>query len=350
MNTTTHSRCDTVGTHDDLVDHLVAARAIRNSAWEAAFRAIPPHQLLNRTLPPARPDGPCHHHDVTDPTAECLAYTDSEPVTGPDPVRCPEPACRRLIVLARMLDALALHHHHRVLHIGTDTGYATALLRHRLRTDTAATAILRPNQTGHPTTNHEFDGVIVARDSTAIPEGTIYDRIIATSSVPRIPPTWIQHTRSGGVIVASIGHGVVRLTVTTPGTATGHFLRTTTHRHPSPTTDGTTTQHDHHHPPRHIRATASNRPARTRLRADVDDLLRSLAGPHHEYLVTTSETLHAAIARLDPRWARPLPVEPQDFGLTVTSDGKHTIWLGPQRHPVLDLAPTPTNSTTGHTR
>jgi len=340
MSTTTHPHSDTGRTHDDLVDQLVATRAIRHPAWEAAFRATPRHRFLHDIPTSTSPDRLRNHRLVTDPTAEHLAQTDSELGTGLDTAHRPAHACQQPSVLARMLEALDLHQRHRVLHIGDDTRYATALLRHRLHIDNSATPILRPSQPKHPTTNHEFehDHLVVVRDSTAIPVDATFDRLIATSSVPRIPPTWIHHTRSGGVIVANIGYGLARLTVTTPGTATGHFLRTTTHLLSSTTTDGGTTQHDRRSlPPRHTDAVASGRPPHNPLRADVDALLRSLAGPEHEQLVNTSTTLHTTIAQLDPRWARPLPVEPQDFGLTVTSDGQHTVWLGPHRQPVFNL-------------
>jgi len=293
MSTTTHPRGITGHTHDDLVDHLVTTRAIRRPAWEAAFRATPPPQLRH------------------DPTTEHLTHTGSESAPGLDTAH----PSHRLSVLARMLEALDLHDRHRVLHLGADTDYVTALLRHRLHSDTPAVTILRSRHTEYPTTEHEFDPgrLVVARDGAALPDDATFDRIIATSGVPRIPAAWVQHTRSGGVIVATIGHGLIRLDVTTPGTtpatATGHFLRTTTHL-PTSTIDGHTTQHDPRPlPPRHANVPGFKPRPRT-LRADVDALLRSLVGPEHEDLVRSSDTLHAAVDQLDPRWARSLPVEP----------------------------------------
>jgi Protein-L-isoaspartate(D-aspartate) O-methyltransferase (PCMT) len=60
------------------------------------------------------------------------------------------------------------------------------------------------------------------------PEGAPYDRIIATCSVPAIPPAWLDQAAPGGMIMVDVrgtlGGTVVRLRTDGAGTATGHFL------------------------------------------------------------------------------------------------------------------------------
>jgi protein-L-isoaspartate(D-aspartate) O-methyltransferase len=59
-------------------------------------------------------------------------------------------------------------------------------------------------------------------------EAAPYDRIIATCSMPRIPPAWITQTNPGGLILASLhrelGGGPLALLTVTGGQASGHFL------------------------------------------------------------------------------------------------------------------------------
>ena len=56
------------------------------------------------------------------------------------------------------------------------------------------------------------------------PAGYPYDRCLVTFGVTRVPLTWIDHTRIGGVIVAPVCSSLVRLTVTGSGQATGTFI------------------------------------------------------------------------------------------------------------------------------
>lgn len=109
-------------------------------------------------------------------------------------------------IVAIMLAALDTHPGHRVLEIGTGTGYNAALLAHRLGaehitsievdSDVAARARQALSDTG-------YDEVCVVTGDGALgfPSGAPYDRIIATAAVRSIPYPWVAQTRPSGWIL-----------------------------------------------------------------------------------------------------------------------------------------------------
>ncbi|MGB8963957.1 MAG: methyltransferase domain-containing protein [Pseudonocardiaceae bacterium] len=127
-------------------------------------------------------------------------------------------------VMAGMLETLDLQPGHRVLEIGTGTGYNTALLCHRVGAQNVASVELNPILAdaarralaglGLSPTVHAGDGA--AGFATAAP----FDRIIATAAIDHIPPAWISQLGPDGVIVADLR-----------GSLTGSLLRLTTIDH-----------------------------------------------------------------------------------------------------------------------
>ncbi|APE21267.1 MULTISPECIES: ATP-grasp peptide maturase system methyltransferase [Streptomyces] len=132
-----------------------------------------------------------------------------------------------------MIETLDLARGHRVLEIGTGTGYSTALMCHYLGEDNVTTV--------------EVDAQVAARADAALeavgfstwavtgdgllghPYRAPYDRVIATCAVRRIPYAWIRQTRPGGVILSTVGSwpwgtGLAKLTVGDDGTAEGSFV------------------------------------------------------------------------------------------------------------------------------
>ena len=120
----------------------------------------------------------------------------------------------------------------RVLEIGTGTGYNAALLLcERLGSDWVTSVDIDPQlvalarerlaANGYTPTLAAVDG------ARGYPAGAPYDRIIATCSVPAVPPAWLNQTTPGGMIMVDvrgmIGGTVARLTVGDDGTATGRF-------------------------------------------------------------------------------------------------------------------------------
>lgn len=153
--------------------------------------------------------------------------------TGPGRGKIPSSSNSMPSMVFSMLKALDVEDGHRVLEIGTGTGWNAALLAHRLgssnvvtvEVDEAAAAAARPRLAAvgcDPLT-------VVGDGGQGHAPRAPYDRVIATCSVGRIPAAWIEQTRPGGVIVAPWGptyggEAVARLTVADDGTASGRFV------------------------------------------------------------------------------------------------------------------------------
>lgn len=140
-------------------------------------------------------------------------------------------ASRPSLVLS-MLAALDVHEGHRVLEIGTGTGYHAALLAARLGDDAVSTMEIDTTVAQRAHANLSAAGyaptMIIGDGGAGYPAGAPYDRIIATASVRpgQVPYPWIAQTRPGGIIVSPWGpdyhNGVLaRLVVATDGSASG---------------------------------------------------------------------------------------------------------------------------------
>ncbi|GGX90000.1 methyltransferase domain-containing protein [Streptomyces hiroshimensis] len=134
-------------------------------------------------------------------------------------------------VVVRQLCHLDLRPRHRVLHIGTGSGYDSALIAERtgarnlftLEVDDrlAATARRNLDTAGYP------DVQAVAGDGEqGWPAGAPYDRVLCTASANRVPRAWIEQTRPGGVILTPYrGLALPRLVVADDGkTASGPIV------------------------------------------------------------------------------------------------------------------------------
>lgn len=216
-------------------------------AWRPAFTAVPRHLFLPRFFRQTPDRSRYEAVDGSDPGALELVYSNSVLPTqlDSDDARWDEsrhhgpidgvPTCSSTqpALMAVMLDALDAADGHRVLEVGTGTGYNVALLAHRLGSplvttvDIDAGLVRRARQSlaavGYAPTVAATDG------AGGYPGNAPYDRIIATCSVPRVPAVWLTQTRPGGVILTNlhreIGGGLLlRLTVDETGAASGHLL------------------------------------------------------------------------------------------------------------------------------
>lgn len=125
----------------------------------------------------------------------------------------PTSSSTRPSLMVEMLELLDIHAGHRVLEIGTGTGYNAALLCHRLGAarvtsidiDAALVGNARERLTDisyHPQLRHAN-----GREPLAFDPGT-FDRLIATAGVTRIPADWLKTVTDGGLIVADVHGGV----------------------------------------------------------------------------------------------------------------------------------------------
>ncbi|MFE7463875.1 methyltransferase domain-containing protein [Streptomyces sp. NPDC057499] len=232
-----------------LADTLTRAGAVRTPAWSQAFSSVPRHLFVPRWFEQERDGrGICVWRERGGGAGAdglAAAYRDETLVTGLDPdtaervddtawTGIPTSSSTLPSLMAGMLEDLGVGDGHRVLEIGTGTGYNAALLCHRLGERLVCSVDIDPALVG------------TARDRLAeagfaprlVPgdgirgnlTGDRFDRIIATCSVPAVPAAWIRQSRPGTILVTDIAlgaeGGLVRLEVDEQGRALGHFTST----------------------------------------------------------------------------------------------------------------------------
>jgi protein-L-isoaspartate O-methyltransferase len=359
------STVDPVTLRHAFVDHLVEKGAITDPAWEAAFRAVPRHEFVTRFTAM----GPRHTvHDLSDPEQQRAAleavYSDTVLLTQYDANGTATSSSTECTLMAIMLHALAAHPGHRVLEIGLGTGYNAALLCHRFGdeqvtsvdidaelVETARASLARAGY--HP--------AAICRDGSAgVAELAPYDRIIATCGVLRVPPAWLEQTATGGLILVNVGFGLARLTKCEDGSATGPFIGPAAFmrlRHDVDNREITTREI--------IAMTTADLPTRVApmpaaARDEAAVFLLELAMPGvHRVVIHLDPDVHVFADPKSGSWVRAIPlgdgtaelVEHGDrqlwdqvcavvdswhavdrpgidrYGLTVDTDGAHTLWL-----------------------
>ncbi|MFE2940238.1 protein-L-isoaspartate(D-aspartate) O-methyltransferase [Streptomyces sp. NPDC059255] len=133
-----------------------------------------------------------------------------------------------------MLADLGVQEGHRVLEIGTGTGWNAGLLSHRLGGANVVSVEYDEDvakDAGENLRGADLSPLVIVGDGrSGHAGGSPYDRVIATCSVGEVPRTWIEQTCPGGVIVAPWGteyggEHIVRLVVGADSTASGPFTR-----------------------------------------------------------------------------------------------------------------------------
>ncbi|MBK3556316.1 methyltransferase domain-containing protein [Streptomyces sp. MBT56] len=221
-------------TYPALVQDL-ADRGLLDARWRQVFEAVPRSQFIPPDIWRQLPD----RCESVVGTAEWLALVNSdEPVvtqlddgaeSGPG-IATSSNSMPSMV--ARMLGLLGIEDGHRVLEIGTGTGYVAALLSERLGDEQVHSIELDPvlaqqaadaiSGSGYRPHLHVGDG------AEQIPGMGPVDRLIATCALRYIPYTLLRQVRPGGVIVAPLARdfwsgALVQLHVQADGTAVGPF-------------------------------------------------------------------------------------------------------------------------------
>ncbi len=136
-----------------------------------------------------------------------------------------------------MLDHLDVKRGHSVLEIGTGTGFSSALLSEIVGTSGNITTVEIDKQLAKTARDRltlaGFDRVrtVLGDATTGVFESAPFDRVISTASVHlgRVPYSWVQQTKPGGIIVAPVradltSGPLVRFIVNEDGTATGRMV------------------------------------------------------------------------------------------------------------------------------
>lgn len=224
-----------------LADELARSGDLVSPEWREALCAVPRHELVpyyyvqNEDMTWTAYDGSEGDREawlstVYSNTTLVTALVDVPEDMGAGQLAVSSSTMPGLMV--RMLEALDVADGHRVLEIGTGTGYNAALLSHRLGSENVYSvdvdgelvelARKRLAALGYAPT-------LVTRDGAeGLAEYAPYDRIIATCAVCEIPRTWIEQTREDGLILVdlkpSVQAGNLVLLRRRGDTATGRFL------------------------------------------------------------------------------------------------------------------------------
>jgi methyltransferase of ATP-grasp peptide maturase system len=135
-------------------------------------------------------------------------------------------------LMVLMLEALGVHEGHRVLEVGTGSGYNAALLCHRIGPENVTTVDVDRVITSRARTRLAMLGyhphVVTADGLQGCPEHAPFDRIMITAAVPHVPQEWVEQTRDGGRILFPLdtrsGGGLMPLLIVNGDSAEGNFL------------------------------------------------------------------------------------------------------------------------------
>lgn len=231
-----------------MVEQLMAEGYLRSEPWREAFLRVPRHVFLPRFFRQSADLSGWEAITVDDPGAVEMVYRAATWVTqlDHDPRRwqaardtgepipgVPTSSSTAPGLMAIMLEALGVRDGHRVLEVGTGTGYNAALLAERLGSARVSTVEVDPDLAATATASLHAAGytprVVTGDGWHGDPGGGPYDRLIATVATPTIPAAWIGQVRPGGLILASLhrdlgGGPLALLHVDGTGRAEGRFL------------------------------------------------------------------------------------------------------------------------------
>lgn len=219
----------------ELAGKLAAEGALPDPAWRGAFEQVPRHVFVPRFWALNEYNSPDRLVDGSNPADrdEWLGtvYSDRMLVTRwalRDGYRMVSSSASLPTLVAHMLHVLHVRDGHRVLEIGTGTGYNTALLCHRVGDAHVVSIDIDPELVTDATDRLAQLGYrprLVTGDGAAgVREGNLpYDRIQSTCASPGVPTAWIEQLADDGVIVApfTTGGALAVLIKTSPTEVTG---------------------------------------------------------------------------------------------------------------------------------
>jgi protein-L-isoaspartate O-methyltransferase len=211
---------------------LVDRGDVQSDAWRQAVERVQRHVLVPcfyerqggsfQLVDGARPEQREHWLDAVYDARESLV-TEYDPDT-----HYPTSSATMPSIVLSLLESLGVQPGQRILDVGTGSGYLTALACERLGSDRVTSidvgaqvvelARRRLREAGHTP-------CVVCGDGFAghLPDAP-YDRVVSTVSVGRVPGAWIEQTRPGGLIVATLPEMTVRLQRHEDGSASGRFI------------------------------------------------------------------------------------------------------------------------------
>ncbi|MCD0449095.1 methyltransferase domain-containing protein [Actinocorallia sp. API 0066] len=233
-----------------LGDHLAAAGVINDGdhasrLWRTALHEVPRHLFVPDTgyAQAQGRHGASRPIDRRSNTTDWwnAVYEDASIITQrsdgnadvTDTTAPPTCSLSAPTVAVRFLYALGLRDGHRVLDVGTGTGWTSAVLAWRLGDEAVTTIEIDDGLADTAASNLAAAGreprLVIGDGTAGHPDGGPYDRIHVTAGVRDIPSAWIEQTRPGGLVVlpwmpwaGAWGH-LLALDVLGDGTAVGRL-------------------------------------------------------------------------------------------------------------------------------
>jgi protein-L-isoaspartate O-methyltransferase len=214
-----------------------AARALADKVaadapdWHEAVSNTPRHLLVPRWWQ-RLPDSPAEEWELVDPAEgsqehRMAAYADNTLVTRvgplhadharPDEKASGSPTSSSTLpgLIVSMLHRLKAGPGHRLLDVGTGSGYSAALMGRRLGDDHVTSVDVDPYLVDAARGRLETLGRsprLESVDATGPLPDAEYDRVMATVSVRPVPATWLHALRPGGRLVTTIAHTALLIT------------------------------------------------------------------------------------------------------------------------------------------
>ncbi len=350
-----------------LVLRLQGAGAIHSEEWRRAFEAVHRHRFLPRVTRSLDYWG----KETVDLDGTNPAQRDAwlEAVYGDLALTIPcqeggRSSSSQPRIMGYMLEALRVDDGNHVLEIGTGSGYQAALLCERLGSESVTSVDIDPvvmeAATRHLSSMGYRPYLALADGARGCAERAPYDRVIGAAYGWPIPQAWIEQTRPGGVVVAIAPSSMVALTVAEDGSATGRlhrqnfgFMPLRGHT-PWPSDEEVARSFEGEgetracrRPPRIVEAGGDQRSFWTMLGMlafPYDAVSRAGRGVmawydvrdgswlrldynHHEVTQAGPRRLWDEVEDLYDLWCRLGAPNRERFGLTVTRDGRHVLWL-----------------------
>ncbi|MBB4914502.1 methyltransferase domain-containing protein [Streptosporangium saharense] len=224
-----------------LRDALLTSGAIAPD-WVRAYEAVPRALFLPEVMWPAvdgehpvvvKGDDPQEWERWAARNISIVTQWDDGRHSGPEPGDQPSSSSSMPSAVFSMFADLSVFDGARVLEIGTGTGWCAALLSARL--GEANVVSVEVDETVAENARKALSAagwhpeVITGDGLLGWPERAPYDRILVTAGVRQVPRAWIEQTSPGGVLVMPWGtrysgqDAIARLVVNADGSASGRF-------------------------------------------------------------------------------------------------------------------------------
>lgn len=147
------------------------------------------------------------------------------------PIACGQTISQPYVV-AYMTEQLALRPEHRVLEVGTGSGYQAAVLSRLVREVISIERYRTLAETARErlrTLGFNNVEVVIGDGFAGVPDRAPYDRIIVTAAAEEIPPALVEQLAEGGIMLLPLGprdgaQEIVKLTKTNEGLAREHLI------------------------------------------------------------------------------------------------------------------------------